>query len=63
VKEPVNIDVTDEEPEAAIRHLEEEDRWRKESPQRNRLLITIEESIIQLEKLRAELRNTEPKAP
>jgi L-fucose isomerase-like protein len=54
----VKLDVTDEELDAALRQLEEDDRWRKENPEKNRLLITIEEAVIQLEKLRAELRNS-----
>jgi hypothetical protein len=32
VKDLVNIDVTDEELEAAMRQLDEEERWQKETP-------------------------------
>jgi hypothetical protein len=49
-------DVTEEELEAAVRRLEEEERWQKENPEKQRIITQLWTTIYFLEKMIAELR-------
>jgi hypothetical protein len=56
VKDLVNIDVTDEELEAAMRQLDEEERWQKENPDKYSLITQLQTTVFFLEKMMGEIR-------
>jgi hypothetical protein len=56
VKKHVDLDVSDEELEEAMRQLEEDERWRAAHPARRMLVDALAHAIITLEQLQKALR-------